>query len=355
MGEKEAITYLKAGVNIESARNLVQRIIPLAKETFRTGVISDIGGFSGFFALDPRKYKDPVLVATTDGVGTKLLLAESLEEYEGIGIDLVAMCVNDLIVCGAEPLFFLDYMAFDRLDEEKAYGILKGIVSGCKEAGMALIGGETAELPGIYRKSAYDLCGFAVGVADRERIVDGSAIPVGSRVVGVASSGPHSNGYSLIRKILSSKKIPLDTYLPEYRETLREVLLKPTHIYAKVVDFLLERFPIYGMVHITGGGFWENIPRVLPRSTSVLLDATRWEHPPIFRFLKKEGKVPVEEMYRVFNCGIGLVLIVPSDRVGEILEGLEKFQLKGWEIGEVLPRKEGEPSVRIENMEVPYR
>lgn len=338
-------SYAKAGVDISRGNLFVETIRPLVRQTFREGVLSDIGGFSGFFALDFHRFKDPVLVATSDGVGTKLLLAKRYGRLKGIGLDLVAMCANDLVAHGAEPLFFLDYLAFPALNLSEGVELVEGIVEGCKLARMALLGGETAEMPGVYKKGAYDLAGFAVGIVDRHRIIDGCAVPLGARIIGIAASGPHSNGFSLIRKILTSRRLSLEDTPSGLPAPLGDLLLKPTHIYVRTVLNLLDQVPIYAMAHITGGGLLENLPRVLPRSARAILDPTTWEIPPLFFFLKEEGGIEPEEMFRVFNMGIGFVIIVAENTVSEVLETIEKFGDHAWVIGGIEARREEEPAV----------
>jgi phosphoribosylformylglycinamidine cyclo-ligase len=274
-------------------------------------------------------------------------LAKEGGNFKGIGKDLVAMCANDLLVYGAEPLFFLDYMAFPRLDLKEGVELMEGIVEGCEEARMALLGGETAEMPGVYRKDAYDLAGFAVGVVERRKIIDGSAVRVGARIIGLASSGPHSNGFSLIRKILKEHRLSLSEIPSGLSEPLGKLLLEPTKIYARVILPLVSHFPVLAMAHITGGGLWENLPRVLPRSARAVLDAKSWEIPQVFRFLEEAGRVSPQEMFRVFNMGIGFVLIVAEEFVKPVLEMVAQFGGQAFEIGAMEPRKEGEPAVVI--------
>ncbi|WP_297056904.1 phosphoribosylformylglycinamidine cyclo-ligase [Thermosulfurimonas sp.] len=310
----ERSRYAEAGVDIDKANRLVEEIRRLVKSTPRRGVLADIGGFSGFFALD-LNFKEPVLCATTDGVGTKIKLAVLAGHHRGIGIDLVAMCVNDLVVCGAKPLFFLDYLAFGRLEEKVYLELLEGVAEGCREADCALLGGETAEMPGMYPPGEYDCAGFAVGVVERSRIIDGSEVSVGDVLLGLASNGLHANGFSLVRKIvLEELKLSLDQRIPELEAPLGEELLRPTRIYVKTVMNLLHRgLPVKAMAHITGGGFYDNLKRVLPRGVRAVIRKSAWEMPPIFRFLMEQGRISEEEMYRVFNCGVGFVLVVPEE------------------------------------------
>ncbi len=348
MSDKQSMTYKAAGVDIEAGNRLVDLIRPLVKGTSRPEVLTDIGGFGGLFALNTRKYPEPVLVASTDGVGTKLKLAFQLDRHDTVGIDLVAMCVNDIIVQGAEPLFFLDYFATGALAPEKAAEVVKGIAEGCKRAGCALIGGETAELPGFYAPGEYDLAGFTVGVVDRQAIVDGSAIQVGEALVGIASSGLHSNGYSLARQIVAERLDGnLDAILPELDAPLGEVLLRPTRIYVKPVLNLLRDFQIQGMAHITGGGLLENVPRMLPRHGRALIRTDSWPKPPIFEVLREAGKLETSELYRTFNYGIGLVMVVPRDNAGEIIDRLRGMQEEAYLIGEIIPRENDEPPIEL--------
>ena len=312
--------YAEAGVDIDKANRLVEEIRGLVRGTFRGGVLGDLGGFSGLFSLDLTQFREPVLCATTDGVGTKIKLAVLCEKHRGIGIDLVAMCVNDLIVCGAEPLFFLDYLAFGKLEEKLYLELLQGIAEGCREAGCALLGGETAEMPGMYPPGEYDCAGFAVGVVERTRIIDGSEVSVGDVILGLGSNGLHSNGFSLVRKIvLEELRLDLSAEIPELGGPLGEELLKPTRIYVRAILNLLHRGTrIKAMAHITGGGICDNLSRVLPRGVRAVIQKSAWEISPIFRFLQERGRIPEEELYRVFNCGIGFVLVVPPESVEEI-------------------------------------
>ena len=305
--------YHQAGVNLDSADEVVERVKPLAKSTFRSGVMGGLGGFGGLFHLDPKKWKNPVLVSGTDGVGTKLKLAFELKKHDTIGIDLVAMCVNDILVQGAEPLFFLDYLASGKLCPDQVELIVSGICEGCKQANCALIGGETAEMPGIYGHEEYDLAGFSVGVVEQKKIIDGASIIPGDVLIGLSSSGIHSNGFSLVRKIIEDTSINLhqsleDTDFSTGERNLGEVLLEPTKIYVQPVLKLLKTIPVKGMVHITGGVLLGNISRILPQTMSVELDSRSWESLPVFKWLQKIGKLSQEEMLPVFNMGIGYVL-----------------------------------------------
>ncbi|AAO91230.2 phosphoribosylformylglycinamidine cyclo-ligase [Coxiella burnetii] len=338
------LSYCKAGVDIEKAADLVEAIKPIAKRTRRPGVLSGIGGFGGLFEL-PRGYKQPVLVSGTDGVGTKLKLAVELNRHDTIGIDLVAMCVNDVITTGAEPLFFLDYYATGHLNNEQAKQILTGIGAGCELAEVALIGGETAEMPGLYRQKDYDLAGFCVGVVEKEKIIDGSRVRVGDALIGIASSGPHSNGYSLIRKILARAKIPLSQSFEN--KSLADGLLAPTRIYVKTIKRLFSEINVHALAHITGGGLIENVPRVLPSYTQAVIDSNGWEWPAIFHWLQKQGKVPIEEMWRTFNMGVGMVLCLDKKEVRKTLELLAALGETAWILGEIQSSSEEQPRVTI--------
>ncbi len=339
---KDKITYKDAGVDIDAGNRFVQMIKPLVKSTTRPEVLTDIGGFGGLFSLNSDKYRKPTLVASTDGVGTKLKLAFLLDRHDTVGIDLVAMCVNDIIVQGAEPLFFLDYLATGKLSPEKAVEIVRGIADGCRQAGCALIGGETAEMPGFYADGEYDLAGFTVGVVDNDRIIDGSSITVGDRLIGIASSGLHSNGYSLARKVLFERMgLALDAKLPELDAPLGEVLLTPTRIYVKSILNLLRDFRIKGMAHITGGGMTENVPRVLPRHCRAIVERDSWPKPPIFEVLRQGGNIETEEMYRTFNYGIGMVLVVSQQDVDDIMDRLRGMKEQAYLIGEIANAKMG--------------
>lgn len=339
-----AEAYRRAGVDIAAASDLVNRIKPLAQATFNKGVITDIGGFGGLFKLDLQDFEEPVLVSSTDGVGTKLLLAFELNGHSTVGIDLVAMSVNDILVQGAKPLFFLDYFATGKLDVDVAERVIKGVAQGCTEAGCALLGGETAEMPDFYPPGHYDLAGFCVGIADNAKIVDGSSIGIGDSVIGIKSSGPHSNGYSLIRKILAESGLKPDQLLPGASQTVAEALLAPTHIYVKTVLNVLRDFKIKGMVHITGGGFYENIPRVLPRGVAAHLSLDKWHMQPVFTWLKEAGNLSWPEMLQTFNCGIGFVLVVDTEQCDDVLNRLNAMHECAWAIGEIvkLPGKDAE-------------
>jgi phosphoribosylformylglycinamidine cyclo-ligase len=341
-----SLTYRDAGVDIDEGDRLVELIKPHARPTMRPEVLAGIGGFGGLFALDVGKYKQPVLVSGTDGVGTKLKVAFAADRHATVGIDLVAMCVNDIAVVGAEPLFFLDYYATGKLSAEQGAEVVKGIAEGCRQAGCALIGGETAELPGFYERGEYDLAGFAVGCVDRPRIVDGTTVVPGDLVIGVASSGLHSNGYSLARKALMEKH-PLDaTFASCGGRSLADLLLEPTRIYAKDVLALLEQVRVKSFGHITGGGLPGNVPRNLPDGTRAVLEEKRWERPPVFDLIEREGGVSREEMYRTFNMGLGLTVVVaPADETAT-LEHLKRRGLSAWTVG-AIERGQGEATCEV--------
>jgi phosphoribosylformylglycinamidine cyclo-ligase len=342
------ISYKDAGVDIDAGNTFVKLIKPLVKATSRPEVIADIGGFGGLFSLNSSKYKNPVLVSGTDGVGTKLKLAFLADRHDTIGIDLVAMCVNDIVVQGAEPLFFLDYLATSKLEPEKGAQIVKGIADGCIQAGCALIGGETAEMPGFYAGGDYDLAGFAVGVVERDRIIDGSSITVGNRLIGIASSGLHSNGYSLARKIiLEVMGLGINDVIPSLDRTVADEFLTPTRIYVKSILNLIRDFTINGIAHITGGGLLENVPRVLPHGCKAVIDRTSWQEPSIFDLLRQGGNVEESEMYRTFNCGIGMVLAVPESEADEVLIRLAGLNEQAHVIGEVVKCEAGKECVEL--------
>lgn len=330
------VTYKDAGVDIDSGNDFVKLIKPLVKATYRPEVIADLGGFGGLFSLNASKYRNPVLVSGTDGVGTKLKVAFMADRHDTVGIDLVAMCVNDIIVQGAEPLFFLDYLATGKLNPENAAEVVKGIAQGCSLAGCSLIGGETAEMPGFYGEGDYDLAGFAVGVVDRDNIIDGSSITVGNKLIGIASSGLHSNGYSLARKILFEMMgLDINSVLPGLDRTVADELLTPTRIYVKTVLNLLRDFRINGIAHITGGGLLENIPRILPHGCKAVISKDSWIMPPIFLILQQGGSLEESELFRTFNCGIGMVLAVPENEAEEVLIRLSGLNEQAYVIGEI--------------------
>jgi len=345
---KEKTTYRDAGVDIEEGNRFVQLIKPLVKATKRPEVLTDIGGFGGLFSLQSGKYKKPVLVSSTDGVGTKLKVAFMADKHDTVGIDLVAMCVNDIIVQGAEPLFFLDYFATGKLAAEKAVEVVKGISAGCLQAGCALIGGETAELPGFYQDGEYDLAGFTVGVADYDSIIDGSSITVGDKIIGLASSGLHSNGYSLARKVFFEKMgLKIDSHFEALGKPLAEELLTPTHIYVKPLLNLIRDFSIKGMAHITGGGLLENVPRVLPQNCKAVIEKDSWPKLPVFEVLREAGNIEESEMYRTFNYGIGMVLVVPESQTEDVLSRLRGFNEKAYLIGEIAHHDGASHSVEL--------
>jgi phosphoribosylformylglycinamidine cyclo-ligase len=339
----DALTYRAAGVDIDAGNALVERIKPLVKRTLRPEVMGGLGGFGGLFNLS-GKYKEPVLVSGTDGVGTKLKLAQILGRHDTIGIDLVGMCVNDVLVQGAEPLFFLDYFATGKLDVDTAVAVVGGIAKGCELAGCALIGGETAEMPDMYPPGEYDLAGFTVGAVEKSQMLSGEAIVAGDAILGVASSGPHSNGYSLVRKILDRAGSPLDLDLGGV--TLADALMAPTTIYVKAMLELLQGKTVHGMAHITGGGLKENIIRVVPEGLGIALEASAIVLPPVFEWLMREGNVAREEMWRTFNCGVGFTIILPHDDVVAASALLQKHGLASAVIG-VVEAAQGDERVRI--------
>jgi phosphoribosylformylglycinamidine cyclo-ligase len=337
----EPITYADAGVDIDKANELVSTIKKIARQTSRSGVIGEIGGFGGLFSLNVANLDRPVLVSSTDGVGTKLKIAFMLDKHDTVGIDLVAMCVNDIIVQGAKPLFFLDYLSMGKLDSDRAAAVINGIGEGCKQAQCALIGGETAEMPGFYALNEYDLAGFAVGVVDNSKIIDGTEIRVGHKLIGLASNGLHSNGYSLVRKIcFDILKSDLDQQIPELQKTLGEELLMPTRIYAKPIMSITKDLPIHGLAHITGGGIVDNILRVIPKACNIMIRKGSWDIPPIFSFLQDAGKIASSEMMRTFNNGIGMVVVVPNHASEEVLQRLTAIKERAYLIGEVLECKD---------------
>lgn len=342
-----SLTYKDAGVDIDAGNALVERIKSVAVRTKRPEVLAGLGGFGSLFAL-PSGYKEPVLVAGTDGVGTKLKLAMDMNKHDSIGIDLVAMCVNDLIVGGAEPLFFLDYYATGKLSVDVAAAVVEGIGAGCELSGCALVGGETAEMPGMYDGEDYDLAGFCVGIVEKSEILDGSRVHAGDVLLGLASSGPHSNGYSLIRKIIEVQDASLNDKFED--STLGEVLLSPTKIYVKSILSLLKEVQVSALSHITGGGLLENIPRVLPNSTKAVVDCSSWEMPAIFRWLQAGGNIANEEMYRTLNCGVGMVIAVPANEVEKAKHILEAAGETVFEIGHIASADSDEPFVELENI-----
>lgn len=333
MTDKTSLSYKDAGVDIDAGNALVDRIKGVVKQTRRPEVMGGLGGFGALCAL-PQKYREPILVSGTDGVGTKLRLAMDLKRHDTIGIDLVAMCVNDLIVQGAEPLFFLDYYATGKLDVDTAARVVTGIGEGCKQSGCALVGGETAEMPGMYHGEDYDVAGFCVGVVEKSEIIDGSKVSEGDTLIALASSGPHSNGYSLVRKILEvSKTDPQATMLAG--KSLADHLLAPTKIYVKSILQMLEQIEVHAIAHITGGGFWENIPRVLPQGTQAVIDESSWQWPEVFNWLQQAGNVSRHEMYRTFNCGVGMVIALPEAQASAAIAQLQSTGETAWKIGTI--------------------
>ena len=340
-----SLTYRDAGVDIDAGDDLVERIKPLAKRTMRPEVLTGIGGFGALVEVS-KKYKNPVMVAGTDGVGTKLKLAFRLKKHDTIGIDLVAMSVNDILVAGAEPIFFLDYFACGKLDVGVAADVVKGVADGCEQAGCALIGGETAEMPGMYDPNEYDLAGFAVGLVEKSKIIDGRKIAAGDVVIGLASSGPHSNGFTLIRKVIAVSGA--DLFEPfEGDKTLGQTLLEPTRIYVKPVLATLAKVEVKGMAHITGGGLTENIPRVLPEGVAAKLDGSKWTMPWVFRWLRKQGNIEDAELHRTFNCGIGMVMVVSKADAQSAIAILGANGVEAFEIGEIVARNPGDPQTVI--------
>lgn len=338
------ITYKDAGVDVEAGYKAVKLMKKHVKRTLRPEVLTDIGGFGGLFALDKGRFNEPVLVSGTDGVGTKLKIAFMMDKHDSVGVDCVAMCVNDIVCSGAEPLFFLDYLAVGKNRPERVTEIVKGVSDGCCMAGCALIGGETAEMPGFYDDNEYDLAGFAVGIVDRSKIIDGLNIKQGDKIIGLASSGLHSNGFSLVRKLLNLNEEKLDEYIEMLGAKLGEELLKPTRIYVKTVMDLIEKFEIKGISHITGGGFIENIPRMLPKGLSAVVHKGTWPVLPIFELLKNTGVLKDRDMYNTFNMGIGMVIAVGSETAGSMLEYLERDSVRAYMIGEIV---EGETGINI--------
>ena len=339
---QEGLNYKSAGVDIEAGNALVERIKPIAASTRTAGVMAGLGGFGSMFELPLDRYREPILVSGTDGVGTKLKLANELGIHDSIGIDLVAMCVNDIIVQGAEPLFFLDYFATGKLDVDTAASVVEGIGKGCELAGAALVGGETAEMPGMYADGEYDLAGFCVGIVEKSKVLDGSKVKAGDKLIGIASSGPHSNGYSLIRKIISHSNAALTDSFEG--KTLGAALLEPTRIYVKPLLALLDKVPVHALAHITGGGLTENLPRVLPTGTSAAINLASWEFPPIFQWLQEKGKVSLPDMLTTFNCGIGMIVCVAAEDERATLETLVQLGETAFAIGELVASA-GKPEV----------
>lgn len=343
MSDKQSLSYKDAGVDIDAGNALVERIKSVCKKTYRPEVMGNIGGFGALFDL-PSGYEEPALVAGTDGVGTKLRLALNLKKHDTVGIDLVAMCVNDLIVQGAEPLFFLDYYATGKLDVDVASDVVTGIGEGCLQSGCALIGGETAEMPGMYEGDDYDLAGFCVGIVDKKKIIDGSSVKSGDVLLGLASSGPHSNGYSLIRKILEVSGADVNAEF-ENGKTLGETLIEPTRIYVKSILRLLKEIEVKAISHITGGGLQENLPRVMPKHCKAIVDTSAWQMPKVFQWLQEQGNVDRLEMYRTFNCGVGMVLVVSEKNAKHATEILQTLGETVYNMGTIENLKEGEEQV----------
>ena len=342
--EKQSLSYKDAGVDIDAGNALVENIKGAVKRTTRPEVMGGLGGFGSICQL-PTGYKEPVLVAGTDGVGTKLRLAIDLQKHDTVGIDLVAMCVNDLIVQGAEPLFFLDYYATDKLDVDVASAVVSGIADGCVLSGCALVGGETAEMPGMYHKGDYDIAGFCVGVAEKSRVIDGTKVAAGDQLIALSSSGAHSNGFSLIRKVLEVNNTDTNELLNG--KSIGDHLIEPTKIYVKSVLELLKQIDVHALSHITGGGFWENIPRVLPESAQAIVDGDSWQWPEIFNWLQEKGNITTHEMYRTFNCGVGMIIVVPADAVAQSIEILTAHGENAWHIGEIADLQAGQEQVII--------
>ena len=339
MSNDRSKAYTEAGVNIAAGNALVERIKALVTSTQTRGVVSDIGGFGGLFRPDLANMREPFLVASTDGVGTKLKIAFACHRHDTVGIDLVAMSANDILVQGALPLFFLDYFATGKLDVDTAECVIKGVADGCRMAECALLGGETAEMPEMYAEGEYDLAGFCVGIVDNARLIDGSSIRVGDAIIGIASSGLHSNGYSLVRKILKESGLTLTDPFPGYDgQSVGDVLLTPTRIYVETVRHLLRDMQIEGMAHITGGGFYDNIPRILPERIQADIHFDSWENAPVFSWLKEAGNLSWPEMLQIFNCGIGYILVLPREQAEEAISRIRVFKMPAWQIGEISRR-----------------
>jgi phosphoribosylformylglycinamidine cyclo-ligase len=347
MSDQKSLSYKDAGVDIDAGNALIERIKGVAKRTRRPEVMTGLGGFASLFEL-PQGYKQPVIVSGTDGVGTKLRLAMDIGKHDTIGIDLVAMCVNDLIVGGAEPLFFLDYYATGKLNVDIAADVVSGIGDGCEMAGAALVGGETAEMPGMYEGEDYDLAGFCVGIAEKEEIIDGSKVAAGDTLIALASSGPHSNGYSLVRKIIEVSNADLDQDLDG--QPLKDALIAPTKIYVKSVLKLINASDVHTLCHITGGGFQENIPRVIPETAKAVINTNSWDLPPVFKWLQEKGNVDAFEMYRTFNCGVGMIACVPADKADAAVALLNAEGEQAWIIGHIEDAVEGEEQVELQGL-----
>jgi len=342
---KQSLSYRDAGVDIDAGAELIEQIKPHVKRTMRPEVMGGLGGFGALFEIPLDRYTKPVLVSGTDGVGTKLKLAMQMNKHDSIGIDLVAMCVNDILVLGAEPLYFLDYYATGKLDNAVAVDVIKGIAEGCHQAGAALTGGETAEMPGMYSEGDYDLAGFCVGIVEKDQIIDSSKVEAGNVLIGIASSGPHSNGYSLIRKVIEVSNA--DFNQPCGSQTLGEALLAPTRIYVKSILALLEQIDVNAMSHITGGGLLENLPRVMPENTRAQISADSWELPEVFKWLQAQGNIDMQEMYRTFNCGIGMVLVVNAEDADSTIDLLNKSGESAFKLGEITSSN-GAPDVVVD-------
>ncbi len=342
-----SLSYKDAGVDIDAGDALVEKIKSITQRTRRPEVLSGLGGFGALCEI-PEGYRKPVLVSATDGVGTKLKLAIEMGKHDTIGIDLVAMCVNDLIVCGAEPLFFLDYYATGGLDVEAATQVVEGIGNGCLQSGCSLIGGETAEMPGMYQKGDYDLAGFAVGIVEKDQIIENDRVQAGDKLIGLMSSGPHSNGYSLIRKVLEVSGTSLDAAFGD--STFGETLLQPTEIYVRAIQALIPEVRIHALAHITGGGIVENLPRVLPEGTQAVIDIRNWEQPAIFGWLQQQGNIAQQEMYRTFNCGIGMIVCVPASECTKALQILSKFNKGAVELGSIRAAEPSAQAVVLEGL-----
>jgi len=330
--QKQSLSYKDAGVDIDAGNALVEKIKGAVKRTTRPEVMGGIGGFGAICQI-PTGYKEPVLVSGTDGVGTKLRLAIDLKKHDTVGIDLVAMCVNDLLVLGAEPLYFLDYYATAKLDVDVASDVVAGIAEGCIQSGCALVGGETAEMPGMYHEGDYDIAGFCTGIAEKSELIDGSKVAAGDQLIALGSSGPHSNGFSLIRKVLEVNNTDTSKMLGD--RSIADHLLEPTKIYVKSVLAMLKEVKAHALSHITGGGFWENIPRVLPESAQAIIDGNSWQWPEVFNWLQEKGNITTHEMYRTFNCGVGMIIVVPADSLAQSLEILTAHGENAWHIGEI--------------------
>ncbi len=346
--KSNGLTYADAGVDIDAGNRLVDLLKPIVSKSKQPGVITDIGGFAGLFSLNRYKFNDPVLISSTDGVGTKLKIAFMLDKHDTIGIDLVAMCVNDIMVQGATPLFMLDYISIGKLDVNRVRDIVAGIVSGCLEAKCALLGGETAEMAGFYSDGEYDIAGFAVGIADNADMLDGSEIAVGHQLIGVVSTGLHSNGYSLVRKVFfDTLKMTVDQYIDDFGRTLGEELLEPTRIYTRAIMSIKRDFRLYGISHITGGGLIDNIPRILPKRCKAVIRRSSWTVPPVFNYIQKAGGISDREMFRTFNNGIGLVMVVKEEEVDEILLRLKAMHETAFHIGSIESRNDNEEAVEF--------